>query len=94
MSVMLILGMMSCKKENINIPEVPGHKLTVVSNGQGERIVLSGRDFDFQSIKPQADTVVFENITEGGYFISVSRYRFPFKMADRDTMIVFNILNK
>lgn len=92
--LIVILGVTSCKKENAIRPDINGHKLTIVSNGQGERVVLSGREFNFSSIKPQADTVVFENIEPGRYFVSVSRVRFPFEMSGKDTVVVFNIIEK
>lgn len=92
-SLIIVLGMISCKKENTIKPVINGHKLTVVSNGQGERVVLSGRDFDFVSIKPQADTVVFENVSPGEYMVSVSRVRFLLEMGERDTTVVFNVAN-
>lgn len=91
--LIVILGMASCKKENTIKPDIKGHKLTIVSNGQGERVVLSGREFDFSFVKPQADTVVFENIEPGEYFVSVSRVRFLFEMSAKDTTVVFNVIN-
>lgn len=81
---LLIAFIASCTKKEQPEPIYNGHTLTIISNGKGERIVLSTPEWS--RIKPQADTVTFENVRPGEYMVSVSRVRFLINVTESDTL--------